>query len=155
MKAKWIALWIIIVAVVMAGLLGCKSESKSTRMPPLTSGGKSQSIEVTYQEFLEKKNISQDIEIVYPGSLVVTLASNPTTGFQWGAAKISDTAVLTQSEHNYVAPAAGSPPGASGKDVWTFKPAGRGAAIITIGYSRPWQGGEQNEWTYTLKVTVK
>jgi len=83
------------------------------------------------------------------------LGSNASTGYQWGAGPtISDTSVLTQYEHNVVA-ATSTAVGAAGKDVWTFKPASKGTTTVSFGYSRPWEGGEKDEWTLVLTVVVK
>jgi inhibitor of cysteine peptidase len=124
-------------------------------MPPLKGGVEGKIVEVGYHEFLEKKTITREIETTVPGSIVVSLASNPTTGFSWAEnTVISDPSVIKQVEHNYVAPTAGSPPGSPGKDVWTLDSLKAGTATVTMSYSRPWEGGEKNEWTFTLNVTI-
>ncbi len=146
-----------IIGMLALGLVGCaKAENPTTNpMPPLNPGFQGRLVEVSYDDLLQKKNITQEIDLTYPQSLVVSLASNPSTGFSWSAnATISDPAIISQYEHNVV-PAASSQPGAPGKEVWTFKPLKAGIANISMGYSRPWQGGEQNEWTFKLIVTVK
>ncbi len=135
---------------------GCiNTTSNNTPVPPLNPSVQGRMVEVSYDELLGKKNISQEIELTYPQSLVVSLANNPSTGYQWTEnATISDTAVLSQYEHNIVA-AQNAFPGASGKDVWTFKPLKTGTSTVSMTYSQPWEGGTKNGWTFTLKVTVK
>ena len=111
--------------------------------------------EITYDEFSSQPHVTKTVELTYPGSLVVTLGSNPTTGFQWGANPgISDATVLSQYEHNFVSPTT-TLAGAPGKDVWTFKPLKTGTATVSFSYSRPWEGGEKDVWTVTLTVEVK
>ena len=41
------------------------------------------------------------------------------------------------------------------KEIWTFEAIEKGTTEIRMGYSRPWEGGEQGEWTYTMTVTVE
>ena len=60
-------------------------------------------------------------------AIVVTLASNPSTGFQWkykpskGGGK-----VVKLVSDRYVPPKKGSPPGAAGKEVWHLRAVGTG-----------------------------
>jgi len=111
--------------------------------------------DISYDVFMTEKHITKEVEINYPGSLTVSLASNPTTGFQWEEVKIGDSSVITEYEHEFVPPEATGVVGASGKDVWTFKPLGRGTSTLIFEYSQPWEGGEKDEWTLGLTVVVK
>ena len=111
--------------------------------------------DISYDVFMNEKHITKEIEINYPGSLTVSLASNPTTGFQWEEVKIGDSSAITEYEHKFVPPEATGVVGASGKDVWTFKPLGRGTSTLIFEYSQPWDGGEKDEWTLGLIVVVK
>lgn len=145
------------VAILAAFLFGCAAPAGSS-VPPLHPPTASPvQIEVSCDEFGAQKHITKDVEVTLPASLIVSLCANPTTGFQWGEnAQISDNSVMSQYEHNYVAPQGEEPlVGAPGKDVWTFKSLKKGTTTITMEYSRPWEGGEKGEWTYTLNVIVK
>jgi len=67
----------------------------STTMPPLDGGRSTIGIEISCDEFSSQQHITKEIEITYPGELIVTLCSNPTTGFQWSEdANIGDETVL-------------------------------------------------------------
>jgi len=113
-------------------------------------------IEISCDEFGAQKNISREVGISHPGSQIVILCANPTTGFQWTeSAQISDPTVIYQDEYNFVSPDEEDVVGASGKDVWTFKTLKPGTSTISLDYSRPWEGGEKGEWTFTLVVTVE
>lgn len=144
----------LMVIVLISVNTGCKEPSPDT-MPPLDDGVKGILMEVSCEEFTATPHIVRSIEITYPGSLVVSLCANPSTGYQWGDVKIGNDSVISQTEHNYVSPEAAGVVGASGKDVWSFNSISRGAATLTFEYSRPWEGGEQNEWTFELSVIVK
>jgi len=111
--------------------------------------------EISYDVFMSEQHITKEIEINYPGSLTVSLASNPATGFQWEEVKIGDASIISEYEHKFVPPEATGVVGASGKDVWTFKTLGRGTSTLIFEYSKPWEGGEKDEWTLGLTVVVK
>jgi inhibitor of cysteine peptidase len=154
MKTKIVTV-LMIICVLTLSVTGCNKTSDNTPVPPLNPGYQGRLVEISYDDLLAKKNITQEIELTYPQSLVISLASNPSTGFQWSEnATISDTSVISQFEHNTVTQS-NSAPGTPGKEVWTFKPLKAGSTTISMSYSRPWQGGEQNEWTFALKLVVK
>ena len=104
-----------------------------------------------------KKTLASRLKVLPGSSIKVTLCSNPTTGFQWEEAQISDGAVLKQVDRQFISPESEPPPppGTPGQDVWTFETIQKGSSTVSIRYSRPWEGGEKGEWTFTLVVTVK
>ena len=60
-------------------------------------------------------------------AIVVTLASNPSTGYRWKyePSKRGGKVVKLISAR-YVPPKSGSPPGAAGKEVWRLRAVGKG-----------------------------
>ncbi len=118
---------------------------------------KQASIDFSCDDFMKDQHISGETEVSVDGSLTVTLCSNPTTGFQWESAQITDQTVLEQVDHKFVSPESEPPPppGTPGQEVWTFKALKEGESTISIAYSRPWEGGEKGAWTFTLTVVVK
>ncbi|MBM3119390.1 MAG: protease inhibitor I42 family protein [Chloroflexi bacterium] len=123
-------------------------------MVPFLSGcGKPVIIRVGYDEFMEQKNVSRQIEIWPAYAITVFLYSNPSTGFSWSeSADISDQSVVQQYYHGFIAPKE-SVPGAPGEERWQFKAIAKGTSTIKMLYSRP--GEDKPEWTFTLNVTVK
>ena len=115
---------------------------------------KQTTIGVRYDEFSQSKNISKQITVAEGTELIVNLAANPSTGFNWTQPAISTPAVLTQTDSKYLAPET-SAIGAAGNQVWTFNASQKGTTTVKMDYSRPWEGGEQAEWTFTLAVTVQ
>jgi predicted secreted protein len=90
-----------------------------------------------------------------PGqSLVVTLCSNPTTGFQWEPAVIGTPTVIVQTDRRYVPPGS-TLPGPPGSERLTFQAQAAGSSTIALDYSRPWEGGEKGVWQFRLTVLVK
>lgn len=108
----------------------------------------------------------KEVKVPVDGSLIVTLESNPTTGFKWqyeGEVKdtlhiltgIPDETVLALVGQKFVAPEAGAPPGTGGEEVWTFKAVGKGTTELSLEYSQPWEGGMKAAKTFALTVVVK
>ena len=111
-------------------------------------------IGVPYGEFSQGKNISKQVTIAEGTELIVNLAANPSTGFSWTQAPVGTPAVLTQTDSKYMAPVTNAI-GAAGNQVWTFSASQKGTTTLKMDYSRPWEGGEKAEWTFTLTVTVQ
>ena len=155
---KALILSVLVVLFLPLLVLGCQTEAPPTPpVPPLNGGPEAVTVEISTDEFGAQNHIVKNVELTPPGSLIVSLGANPTTGFQWVAsANISDPSVIEQESHNYVEPqASGNIVGAPGKDVWVFNSLKAGTATISMSYSRPWEGGEKDTWTLTLNITVK
>ncbi|GAH66540.1 unnamed protein product [marine sediment metagenome] len=109
---------------------------------------------------MKEQHISQEVEVAVDGSLTLTMYSNPTEGRQWSEAQISDQAVLQQTDHKLVMPEVEGdmppPPGTPGQEVWTFKALKEGKSTISMEYTHPWEGGEEEPMlTFVLTVVVK
>ena len=115
------------------------------------------SVEKYCEEFYETPHIDDTIEVGVGDIVVVTLCSNPSTGFSWSEiTQISDQLVLEQTDYQMIAAKAeGDIVGAPGTEEWTFKTLMKGTSTISMEYSQPWQGGEKGAWTFTLVVVVK
>lgn len=153
-------IFILATILLLQGLVfGCQTEEPATpEVPALNGGEPAVTVELSYDDFTAEAHITKDVEVNQPGSLIVTLYSNPTTGFQWGeTAEVSQTEVIEQISHEFVEPQASGEAlaGAPGKDVWVFDSKQAGSATVKFSYGRPWEGGEKDEWTVTLNVTVK
>jgi len=142
-------------AQVSAEKIVITEDSSPVVMPPVDNGVKSILFEVTCDEFANDPHVTKEVEITFPGSLVVSLCANPTTGFEWEEVKIENESVIYQTERNYVSPDAAGVVGASGKDIWSFNSGSSGTTTLIFEYSRPWEGGEKDEWTVGLTVVVK
>ena len=97
----------------------------------------------------------QQVKVAVGGSVIVTLESNASTGFQWVLVSIGDETVLEKVANTYEAPEDTDMVGAPGKEIWTFKALKKGTSTISMEYSRPWEGGEKGEWTFVLLVVVE
>ena len=144
MKSK---LTLCIVATLLVFLFACAPALKQV------------SVDVSCDDFYKQAAISKEVAVAVGDSFTVTLCSNPTTGFEWESAQISDQTVLKQVDHEFVPPEdlgdRPPPPGSPGEEVWTFKALKEGTSTISMEYSRPWEGGEKGAWKFDLTATVK
>ncbi len=127
----------------------------STLLLACSPGSNQASVQVSCDDFANSKQISKEVEVAVGDSFTVTLCSNPTTGFEWESAKISDQAVLQLLDQKFVSPEKTGLVGAPGQEVLTLKALKKGTSSISMEYSRPWEGGEKAEWTFGLTVVVK
>mgnify|MGYP001384054780 CR=1 FL=1 len=135
--------------------IGCDTSSTTLLPPTNTVTVENKTIDITLEEFTADSNITENIEISSGNSLIVELGSNPTTGYEWEEAVISDTNVISQDSHGFFAPENKGMVGSGGTDTWTFSALKAGTATITFSYGRPWEGGEKGTYTLTVNVTVK
>lgn len=140
MKPKLALLWIL--APLLFSALAC------------SAGAREVSVAVSCDEFQEARQVSREVEMRVGDSLKLALCSNPTTGFQWEPAAISDPSVLQQVGQGLQPPAEGGV-GAPGRQEWSFRAIRAGSSSVAMQYSRPWPGGEKGVWTFDLKVVAR
>lgn len=86
-------------------------------------------------------------------TLVLSLESNPTTGYQWQIAEL-DEAILKQTDYEYEA----DQPvlvGSGGKEVWRFQAQSSGSTTLSLGYKRSWEEGVEPIQAFTVEVLVR
>ena len=118
----------------------------------------STSISIPIEEFRNHPHIDVVMHAVVGEELMVTLGSNPTTGFQWSElAEISDETVIRQVSHMYVGKEYETPPppGTSGEEIWTFEALKEGTVTTFLEYSRPWNPEDIGVWSVTITTTIK
>jgi len=112
-------------------------------------------VEISCDEFNENPHsIRNEFQVEIGDKITVKLCSNPTTGFQW-TYQITGGTVIKEEDHDFEEPEGEGVVGAAGEEVWTFEAVKQGTTEVRMEYSRPWEGGEQAEWTYTFTVTVE
>lgn len=85
--------------------------------------------------------------------IVVTLASNGSTGYQWELTQL-DTSVLENTADTYLPPAIAIP-GAPGSERWEFVARAAGTTTLRLEYRRPGEGQEVDPAdTFEVTVTV-
>ena len=143
-----------VAAISTAALVGCTDKSEPSVSAP-ESGSKTQTIEISYDDLMNQKQVSRSVDLAVGDFLQVSLGSNASTGFEWAEKMlISDPKVVEQTGHEAIAPAADRP-GAPGKDVWMLQAMAPGNSTVSATYWRPWPGGENDVWVFTANVTVR
>ena len=111
-------------------------------------------VEITCDQFAEHHHAMTDFQAEIGDMIRIKLCSNPTTGFQWEYEMTGDK-VLQEEDYDFEEPEGDDMAGAGGKETWTFEAIEKGTTEVRMEYSRPWEGGEQGEWTYTFTVAVE
>ena len=151
-RVKWYLGLLLVSILLFVG--GC-AEEPSPPVLPVTPTPYS-SISIPIEEFPNHLHIDVVMHAVVGEELVVTLGSNPTTGFQWTEfAEIGDETIIQQVSHIFVGPGIEKPPGTSGEEIWVFKALARGTTTIYLEYSRPWIEEEIGYWTVTITATIE
>jgi len=89
-----------------------------------------------------------------PGrKIIITLGSNPTTGFSWQLKNISDKQAIEFLNSEYI-PSSENLISAGGRERWTFGALKPGRAEIIMEYKRPWEKGVPAEKEQKITVFV-
>ena len=96
------------------------------------------------------------VQLANEGTLIVALASNPTTGYSWAVSEQSDPQLVLQGEPTYV-PAGSTTPvvGAGGTEVFRFKATDTGTATLTLEYRRSFEPGVPPQKTFSVMVEIR
>jgi inhibitor of cysteine peptidase len=78
------------------------------------------------------------IKLKVGGQFVITLDSNPTTGYKWQLDCPINKDKVELIESRYI-PSSSRSVGAGGRQEWVFKACGHGKAVICFKYVRPWE----------------
>ncbi len=103
----------------------------------------------TYTEEDNNSDVSIEIDEIFD----ISLASNPTTGYEWDI-KEWDYSVLELVDHKFEPPEGENIVGGAGKEVWTFKGLKNGETTLRLIYWQSWEGEESITDEFTLHVTV-
>jgi predicted secreted protein len=100
-------------------------------------------------------NATAAVDAPAQSAVIVSLCSNPSTGFRWDEPVSSDTSIASVGGWTYESPADAARPGAAGTEVLTLVAGATGHATVTASYDQPWDGGQKGAWTLTLDVVVR
>lgn len=143
----------VLALITAAALTGCAGKSEPAK-PATAEGPQTQTVEISYDELQNQKQISRSVSMSVGDTLKVSLGSNASTGFQWeDKMLISDPKVMIQTGHEVVPPTQNRP-GAAGTETWTLEAKAPGTTTVSSTYGRPWPGGEKDSWVFTANVTV-
>ncbi len=96
------------------------------------------------------------VELEQGQVLVVTLKSNPTTGYRWEVVETQESILEQMGEAQFKPSQTGEPPlvGAGGWEIFRFKTISAGQMTLQLVYHRPWEEGVEPLKTFTLQVVV-
>ncbi len=88
--------------------------------------------------------------------LVVTLESNPSTGYSWSVVENQDSILEQVGESEFVQPEQSDPPmvGVGGWEVFRFKAVSTGQETLELIYRRSWETDVEPANTFTIEVVV-
>ena len=106
---------------------------------------------------LTEADTGKPVELSVGQSLVVSLKSNPTTGYEWTAAQNGAPQLAMQGDKPGYTPDAASAgmAGGGGTSVFTFKAAQPGSTALTLNYARSFEPNNPPGQTFSVPVTVK
>ena len=93
------------------------------------------------------------ITVAVGATITVTLASNPTTGYEWTLLPMQDTRVVKFVSSNYQAPSSGAM-GAGGTTTFMFQATGSGITPVRLVYARSFAPQDHPSF-YTFTVVAK
>jgi inhibitor of cysteine peptidase len=85
---------------------------------------------------------------------ILSLESNPSTGYSWKFSAPVDGKILRLVKSEYRSPGP-QIPGKGGRDSWIFQTIGKGNTSITLVYLRPWEKNTPPAKKAVFRVTVK
>ena len=88
--------------------------------------------------------------------VVVTLQSNPTTGYRWETLANQDSILEQIGEAEFKPSETPAPPiGGGGWEIFRFMAVSRGQTTLTLVYRRPWETGVEPQSTFSVQVAVR
>ena len=137
MKKYWVTVMITVLAIIAIGgtVAAASADNSGPGIVNVSDSGK-------------------QIELSPGDSLVVTLDSNPSTGFSWSISAISNEAAIDDVSNEFKGADTGMM-GAGGQEVWTFEALDKGTSTIEMQYSRSWETEVEPAGTFNITVVVK
>lgn len=153
MKRLTFPILFILCALMLAAAAGCGDDTSTTTGKTGTGTSSSGSVTSGVTRINEGQS-GATIGISVGELLVVTLSSNPTTGYHWVVSSNTDDTVLAQQGEPVYTPDPGSEGlmGAGGKDTFTFSGMGEGVTELKMAYLSP--SNEPSGTTFNVKVNV-
>lgn len=145
-EVKWPM--VLLVAVMVFMLTGCGAGAPEDEVLPEGPGGR---------VVLEAGDDGSQVALVVGETLVVTLSSNPTTGYSWQVAEGPGPVLAQVGEVEYrEAPQEGTPlVGAGGTETFRFEAKGAGQTRLVLEYRRPWEETVEPEESFSVEVVVR
>jgi inhibitor of cysteine peptidase len=132
-------------------------EPTPTLVPPTATPMSTPSPTVPSEVQVDMEDNGRQIELAVGQALVVTLGSNPSTGYEWEVAEVERTVLQQIGEKEFQrdpnAPA--NTVGAGGFELFRFEALTAGRTALKLIYRRPWEAEVEPLETYSLQVSVR
>jgi inhibitor of cysteine peptidase len=145
-----VSLVVVLLLVTVLLVTGCGNGADAETAPKPTPGGDLEAVVLDGED-------NGDSVALSPGqTLVVSLASNPTTGYSWEVAECDEAVVKQVGEVEYAQAAAKDEQlvGAGGTETFRFEATGSGQTTLTLVYQRPWEQGVEPLEVFSVEVVV-
>jgi inhibitor of cysteine peptidase len=106
---------------------------------------------------ISEANSGSDVSIEAGQKLIVSLQSNPSTGYSWFVSQV-DSGLLRQTSGRSVRKKSKTPKqmvGAPGREVFTFSAEAAGITPLEMEYRRPWEKNVAPARTFSVQVIVR
>ena len=106
---------------------------------------------------VNENDADRQVELEQGQILVITLESNPTTGYRWEQVENQESILEQMSEAEFKPSETGEPPlvGAGGWEIFRFKTISAGQMTLQLVYHRPWEEGVEPLKTFSIQVVVR
>jgi len=106
---------------------------------------------------VDSSNNGSQVELKKGQTLVFTLESNPTTGYQWEVIECEESVLQQKGEAEFKSSDTGNPPssGKGGTETFRFDVQKKGNGILKLVYHRSWEKEVEPLKTFTLQVEVR
>jgi inhibitor of cysteine peptidase len=95
------------------------------------------------------------VEVKKGQVLVISLESNPTTGYRWEVMKINETMLVQLGESEFISSQSEEVVGAGGVEVLRFETIGVGTTYLELGYRRFWEEDVAPLMIYSISIVVR
>lgn len=147
-RSTRLALSAVILGVALAAAVACDDDEDGA--PSGTPGAYPEEVQLT------DSDNGSSVKLRNGGELVISLESNPSTGFAWVIAEPPPAALESQGDPEYLPPAGATPAvGAAGTEVFTFKATAAGTAELTLEYRRGFEPDVPAEKTFSVTVEIQ
>jgi inhibitor of cysteine peptidase len=104
---------------------------------------------------LDINDDGSQVEVKKGQTLVVSLESNPSTGYSWHVMEIDESILKQVGESEFISSQSGDIVGAGGVEILRFEATEVGTTYLELGYHRVWEKDVPPLQLYTLSVVVR
>ncbi len=110
----------------------------------------------TFREVkLDADDNGRQIELGKGQTLVITLESNPTTGYRWETTEFEESVLRLMGEAEFQPSDPQGPPGTGGTETFRFEAMSAGQMALKLVYHRAWEEDVEPLETFSLQVVVR